>query len=85
MTDSEDRPTWPSPPNGMVIEELSFKSSLVLLHQKLDVMGRELVQVERQIGLIRHDLDLTMNEVKRHGRCIAPVLSAPSVEDLAHD
>lgn len=81
----QDRDTWPAPPEGMRIDELSFKSSLALLHQKLDVMGRELMQVRKQIREIEANLSTTMNEVRRHGRCIAPVLSIPPAEDLAHD
>lgn len=81
----DTRDTWPAPPDGIPLEELPFKTSLILLHQKLDVMGRELFQVEKQIRVIRADLDTTMSEVRRHGRCIAPVLAAEPVEDLAHD
>jgi hypothetical protein len=68
----------------MQIESLSFDKSLLLLHQKMDVMGRELFQVEKQIKVIRANLETTMNEVRRHGQCLAPVSLIPA-EDLAHD
>lgn len=83
MTD-ESRPTWPAPPAGMTIDELSFKQTIVLLHQKLDVMGRELMQVRKQIKVIEAQLAVTMNEVRRHGQCLAPVSLIPA-EGLAHD
>lgn len=83
MTD-DNRDTWPAPPDGMQIESLSFDKSLLLLHQKMDVMGRELFQVEKQIKVIRANLETTMNEVRRHGQCLAPVSLIPA-EDLAHD
>jgi hypothetical protein len=82
---TDERDTWPAPPDGMRIDELSFKSSLALLHQKLDVMGRELMQVRKQVKEIEANLSMTMTEVCRHGRCIAPVLEAEPIGDLAHD
>ena len=83
MTD-ESRPTWPAPPAGMTIDELSFKQTIVLLHQKLDVMGRELFQVAKQVKALEALVEMTRNEVKRHGQCLAPVSLIPA-EDLAHD
>jgi hypothetical protein len=87
----DTRDTWPAPPDGIPLDELPFKDSLLLMHLKLDVMGRELFQAQRQIKAIEEslrkidaNLDATMNEVRRHGQCLAPVTLIP-VEDLAHD
>lgn len=84
MTD-ETRETWPSPPSGMQLEDLSFDRSMLLLHQKMDVLGRELYQLARQVESIATDLELTKNEVRRHGQCIAPCLPLDSGEVLGHD
>lgn len=85
MTDSENRDTWPAPPAGMQIEDLSPHRLQLLMNQKMDVMGRELFQVRKQVKEIEALLTLTRNEVRRHGQCLAPVSAVIPVEDLAHD
>ena len=84
MTD-DTRDTWPAPPAGMSMDDLSPQRLGLLMHQKMDVMGRELMQVRRQIKIIETNLETTMNEVRRHGQCLAPVSLLPPAEDLAHD
>jgi hypothetical protein len=84
MTD-DTRDTWPAPPAGMSMDDLSPQRLGLLMHQKMDVMGRELFQVRKQIREIEANLNMTMSEVCRHGKCIAPAVLVESVEDLAHD
>ena len=82
---ADERDTWPAPPAGMSMDDLSPQRLGLLMHQKMDVMARELAQVHKRIDIIEAHLAVTMNEVKRHGRCIAPVLPLEPAEDLAHD
>lgn len=84
MTD-ESRDTWPAPPAGMKVDDLSPHRLSLLMNQKMDVMGRELMQVRKQIKVIEAQLTVTMNEVRRHGQCLAPVTPMIPAEDLAHD
>jgi hypothetical protein len=67
VSDSETRDTWPAPPAGMQIDDLSPHRLALLMNQKMDVMGRELMQVRKQIKVIEAQLAVTMNEVRRHG------------------
>ncbi|OGO38853.1 MAG: hypothetical protein A2Z03_11065 [Chloroflexi bacterium RBG_16_56_8] len=82
---ADERDTWPAPPAGMSMDDLSPQRLGLLMNQKMDVMGRELMQVRKQIKTIEANLETTMNEVRRHGRCIAPAVLAEPLEDLAHD